>query len=114
MGINKGLYQGLIIVAAAVLTAKAGKITYNGHTESWYDLPMDRVIQKADAMIGVSDMYYIREDGVKMYGPWVIVAAHPSVPRYSFVDTSLGLGIILDRHEMPDKNLYDIATDWKE
>lgn len=114
MGINKGFYQGLIMAAAVVLTAKAGKITYNGHTESWYDLPMDRVIQKADAMIGVSDMYYIREDGVKMYGPWVIVAAHPSVTRYTIVQTSLGEGIVLDRHTCQDAELIDIATDWKE
>ncbi|MBQ1295606.1 MAG: hypothetical protein IIY21_16290 [Clostridiales bacterium] len=111
---KNNVIRGITTLLTIILTASLGRITFNGHTETWYDLPMDRVIQEADAMIGVSDMYYIREDGVKMYGPWVIVASHPSVPRYSFVDTSLGLGIVLDRHEMPDKNLYDIATDWKE
>ena len=114
MGINKGLYQGLIMIAAAVLTARAGKITYNGHTESWYDLPMQKVIERSDAATGLSDMYWIRGDGVRMYGQWVIVAAHPSVTRYSLVETSLGTGIVLDRHTVPDANLYDIATDWKE
>ena len=104
----------LTILTAVVLTAGLGRITYGNHTETWYDLPMDRVIQKADAMIGVSDMYYIREDGVKMYGPWVIVAAHPSVTRYTIVQTSLGEGIVLDRHTCQDVELIDIATDWKE
>ncbi len=109
------LIRGIITLFAIILTARAGKITYNGHTESWYDLPMQKVIERSDAATGLSDMYWIREeDGVKMYGPWVIVAAHPSVTRYSFVETSLGTGIVLDRHTVPDVNLYDIATDWKE
>ena len=103
-----------ITLLTIILTASLGRITFNGHTETWYDLPMDRVIQTADAMIGVSDMYYIREDGVKMYGPWVIVAAHPSVTRYTIVQTSLGEGIVLDRHTCQDAELIDIATDWKE
>ena len=105
---NKG------ILLAIVLTATLGRIQYGNHVETWYDLPMDNVIEHADADLGVSGMYSIREDGVKCYGPWVIVASHPSIPRYSFVETSLGQGIVLDRHEMPDKDVYDIATDWKE
>lgn len=109
------LIRGIITLFAIILTARAGKITYNGHTESWYDLPMQKVIERSDEATGLSDMYWIREeDGVKMYGPWVIVAAHPSVTRYSLVETSLGTGIVLDRHTVPDVNLYDIATDWKE
>ena len=106
--------RGIALLVAVVLTAKLGKIEYAGHTETWYDLPMNKVVERTDEATGLTDMYWIRSDGTKMYGEWVIVASHPSVPRYSFVDTSLGLGIILDRHEMPDKNLYDIATDWKE
>lgn len=101
------------ILLTIILTASLGRISYNGHTETWYDLPMDRVVANAQAA-GIPCEYSVREDGVKCFGEWVIVASHPSVPRYSFVDTSLGLGIILDRHETPDKNLYDIATDWKE
>ena len=105
---NKG------IVLAIVLTATLGRIQYGNHTETWYDLSMTNIVERTDADLGVSGMYSIREDGVKCYGPWVIVASHPSIPRYSFVETSLGQGIVLDRHEMPDKDLYDIATDWKE
>ena len=25
-----------------ILTATLGRITYSGHTETWYDLPMDK------------------------------------------------------------------------
>lgn len=105
---NKG------IILAIVLTVALGRIQYGNHVETWYDLPMGKVIERADVDLGVSGMYSIREDGAKCYGPWVIVASHPSIPRYSFVETSLGQGIILDRHEMPAEDLYDIATTWKE
>ena len=47
-----------------------------------------------------------------MFGPWVICAAHPSVTRYTQIETSLGPGIILDYHTVKDKTLIDIATNW--
>ena len=62
--------------------------------------------------MGIPCDYWEREDGCKMFGPWIIVAAHPSVTRYTFVETSLGTGIVLDRHCVNDPNLYDIATTW--
>ena len=105
---NRTLFTTLI---AVVLTASLGKIQYNGHTETWYDLPMENVIQRSQAM-GIPAEYWVRDDGVKMFGQWVIVAAHPSKIRYSMVDTSLGEGIILDTHEMNDTELIDIATTW--
>lgn len=105
------LIRGMITLLTVVLTAKAGRITFNGHTETWYDKPMNRVVGRAQ-MIGIPADYWIRDDGVKMFGPWVIVAAHPSKTRYTFVDTSLGQGIILDFHCSPDTELYDIATSW--
>lgn len=74
---------------------------------------MTRVVARTDAALGVSDMYWIRDDGCKMYGPWIIVAAHPSVPRYSFVDLSLGTGIVLDTQTTGNPDLYDIAVDWR-
>lgn len=112
MRINKGIYQLIIMAAAVILTAKAGKIAYNGHIETWYDKPMARVVQRAQNM-GIPAEYWEREDGCKMFGPWVIVAAHPSKVRYTFVETSLGKGIILDYHTCEDENLIDIATNWK-
>ena len=112
----RGSIKSLLIgLTALMLTPKGGVFTNEaGYKETWYNLKMDKVVSRTDQALGMTDLYWVREDGVKMYGPWVIVAAHPSIPRYSFVETSLGPGIILDRHEMPDKDLYDIATDWKE
>lgn len=104
--------RGLLLLAV-VLTARLGTIQYAGHTETWYNLPMDNVIARADSMIGIPDLYHIDDRGVKMYGPWVIVAAHPSKTRYTRVQTSLGEGIILDYHTSKNPELYDIAVNWK-
>jgi len=99
------------ILTAVILTAGLGKIEYQGHTETWYNLPINNVVRRAQNM-GIPCEYWVRDDGVKCFGPWVIVAAHPSKVRYSMVQTSLGEGIILDVHEKPDEDLIDIAVAW--
>ncbi len=96
---------------AIILTATLGRITYNGHTETWYNLPMDKCVKRAQNM-GIPCEYWVDDRGIKRFGQWVIVAAHPSKTRYTFVDTSLGQGIILDCHCSSDTELYDIATSW--
>lgn len=105
------IIRGLGVLLAVVLTARMGTIDYDGHKETWYDLPMDKVVQRAKNM-GIPTDMWVRDDGVKMFGNWVIVAAHKSKVRYTFIETSLGRGIILDYHECSDENLYDIATTW--
>ena len=98
---------------AVVLTAKMGRIAFNNHTETWYNLRMNKVIERADAYYGLSDVYAVREDGVKTYNDFVICAADWSVYPYgSLIETSLGTGIVLDAHTAKDKNLVDIATSW--
>ena len=99
----------LMILATVILTAGLGRITYGNHVETWYDLPMNKVIQRSQDA-GIPCEYWIDERGVKMFGQWVIVAAHPSKTRYTRVQTSLGEGIILDFHTTQDTELYDIAT----
>ena len=100
------------ILLAAVLTAKIGTIQYDGHKETWYNLDMSRIIRQTDEATGLEGMYNIREDGVKCYGEFVIVAADLNVhPRYSFIDTSLGMGVVLDSHTT-DSETIDIATTW--
>ena len=105
----KTVISKLLIVA--VLTAGLGKVTYQGHTETWYNLNMNNVVQRAQNM-GIPCEYWVDDRGVKYFGPWIIVAAHQSKIRYTRVQTSLGEGIILDTHEMPDEELIDIATEW--
>ena len=101
----------LMILATVILTAGLGRITYGNHVETWYDLPMNKVIQRSQDA-GIPCEYWVDDRGVKMFGQWVIVAAHPSKTRYTRVQTSLGEGIILDFHTTPDTELYDIATSW--
>lgn len=109
---NKGI-RIITALLSIVLTARIGKVQYDGHIETWYDLDMANVVARSDRDLGVSDLYWIRDDGCKMYGPWIILASHESVDRYSLVETSLGTGIVLDRHTTGDPNLYDIAVDWR-
>lgn len=100
------------LLAMTVLTAVKGVNNFCGHTEKYYNLPMRKVVKRAQDM-GIPCEYWVREDGVKMFGPWVICAAHPSVTRYTRIDTSLGPGIVLDYHTVySDKTLIDIATNW--
>lgn len=108
---NKG-YRYLMISAAVILTAKLGRIPFNGHIETWYNLPMTKVVERTDEQLGLSDMYWIRDDGCKMYGPWIIVAADPSVTRYTIVETSRGTGIVLDTQTTGDADIFDLAVEW--
>lgn len=96
------------------LTAYGGVNYYDGHKETYYNLNMSQVVANAQAQ-GIEGEYWVREDGVKMYGDYVIVAANlNSHPRGSLVETSLGTGIVLDTGGFASYNSeqYDIATDW--
>lgn len=96
------------------LTPSGG--VYYGPTgkETYYNLNMSGVISNAQAQ-GIQGEYWVREDGVKMYGDYVIVAANLDThPRGSTVETSLGTGIVLDTggFAASDPNQVDIAVDW--
>ena len=98
-----------------VLTKQKG-VNYNdnGNKETYYNLPMNGVINNAKAQ-GIEGEYWVREDGVKMYGDYVIVAANlDNYPRGSLVETSLGTGIVLDTGEFAVNNpeQFDIAVGW--
>lgn len=95
------------------LTRRLGRVTGVSEVETWYNLPMDRVIENMRKR-GYSDSdypYYIRNDGVKMFGDFVIVAADlDKYPRGSVVYTTLGQGMVLDTGE--ELNGFDIAVNW--
>ena len=82
------------------------------HRETYYDLPMNRVIQAC----GVSSTYSIRSDGAKVdQDGYVLIAANlRSYPRCSVVETSLGPGKVYDTGGFAVKHPYgfDLATDW--
>ena len=103
------------LAVAVVLTAKLGRVQFNGHDETFYNLNMSRIVEKADAYYGLSDVYAVREDGVKTYNGLVIVAANFEVHPYgSIVETSRGTGIVLDTGDFAKKEptLIDIAVTW--
>ena len=103
----------IIGVLATILTAKIGTINYAGHVETWYNLKMNKVVERADNFYGLSDVYGVREDGVKTYNGFVILAADKSVPYGTVVETSRGIGLVLDYHTIKNgENTFDLATSW--
>ena len=62
--------------------------------------------------LGNSDEYWIRSDGCKMLGDYIMCAANLSIyPRGSLVETSLGTAIVVDTGYL-DSNQIDIAVSW--
>lgn len=82
--------------------------------ETYYNLNMSGIIQIMRRM-GNNDPYWVREDGCKMLGNYIMVAADLNIrPRGSIVETSLGLGIVCDTGSFIYSNPYqlDIAVTW--
>lgn len=83
--------------------------------ETYYNLPMEGVV-KIMTDLGFPGEYWVREDGVKMLGDFVMIATNLDVrPRGSLVPTSMGMGLVCDTGTFAETNPYqiDIAVDWK-
>lgn len=89
-----------------VLTPSSGVNWFNGRKETYYNLNMSGVVANAKNM-GIEGDYWVRGDGVKMYGGYVIVAAQ--MDKGTIIDTSLGAGIVLD---WCPAGTIDIAVSW--
>lgn len=99
---------------ANALTASGGVYYGPNGKETYYNLNMSGVVDIMRGM-GNNDNYWVREDGAKMLGDYVIVAADLNkYPRGSIVDTSLGQGIVCDTGSFTQNSdtQLDIATDW--
>ena len=97
-----------------VLTASAGTINGPSGKETYYNLNMSGVVSIMRSL-GNTDEYWVRDDGAKMLGNYVMVAANLNVhPRGSIVETSLGLGIVCDTGGFASGNStqLDIAVSW--
>ena len=82
--------------------------------ESYYNLDMSLVVANMHAM-GFAGEYWVRDDGVKMFGPYIMCAANLSVhPRGSLVESSLGTCIVCDTGSFAyrNPNMLDIAVSW--
>ena len=95
----------------------------SGGKESFYDADSFNPVGMANVVQTMRDLgydeinypYYIREDGVRMLGNYVMVAANLEVhPRGSIVETTLGQGIVCDTGSFAKSNVrqLDIATNW--
>lgn len=103
--------RAVTILSCYILTAHLGRITYLGHQETYYNLRMNRVVNNANNL-GIPSPYWVREDGCKMYGNYIIVAADYNYHPYgSLVVTSRGVGIVLDTGTFKG-DIIDIATSW--
>ena len=95
---------------------KSGGVYYGpSGKETYYNLDMNGVVSNAQNM-GIEGEYWVREDGCKMYGDYIICAADLNVhPRGSLVESSLGTCIVLDTGGFTTNGsgvALDIAVDW--
>lgn len=99
-----------------VLNSTIGTVQGPSGKETFYNLDMSLVVQYAkDA--GIAGEYWVRDDGAKMLGDYILCACDISGKtheRYDIVQTSLGLGICADTGEFvqDNPNQIDIATAW--
>lgn len=106
-------------VDAAHLTASGGVFYGPSGKEKWYSADMSRVelIMRDLGYPEDSYLYHVREDGVKMFGPYVMIAADTTVrPKGTILDTSVGEAMVVDHCVEAEKvsGLIDIATTWGE
>lgn len=100
-----------------VLTKSKGIIMGPSGKETYYNLNMSSIV-KIMRNLGFSEEdypYWVRDDGVKMLGNYVMVAASFDIrPRGSLVESSLGTAIVCDTGSFSKKNptQLDIAVTW--
>ena len=102
------------ITGDGTLTASKGVNYGPSGKETYYNLNMSGVVDIMQSM-GYNAQYWVREDGVKMYGDYVMVAADLNThPRGSLVESSLGTAIVVDTggFASSNPNQLDIATAW--
>ncbi len=99
------------------LTAYAGVYQGPSGRETYYNLNMSLVVSYM-RNLGYSEEeypYWVREDGCKMLGNYIIVAANLSTrPKGTILETSLGTAIVCDTGSFVSNypNGIDIAVNW--
>lgn len=106
------MIKKLTILLAVVLTARLGTVQFNGHRETYYNLDMHNICNNA-VIHDIPGYYWVRPDGCKCWGEYIICAAdYNKHPYGSLVETSLGMARVLDTGSFKDRSTIDIATVW--
>ena len=102
----------------AVLTKSKGVIIGPSGKETYYNLDMSKIVS-AMRSLGFSEAdypYWVRADGVKMLGDYVMIAANYSIrPKGTIIESSLGYAIVCDTGSFVNNNptQIDIAVTWR-
>ena len=97
-----------------VLSRGNGSVHGPSGKETYYNLNMSGVVNIMRRM-GNTDEYWVRDDGCKMLGNYIMCAANLRVhPRGSLVESSLGTCIVCDTGGFArgNSNQLDIAVTW--
>ena len=97
-----------------VLSRGRGSVMGPSGKETYYNLNMSGVVNIMRRM-GNMDEYWVRDDGCKMLGDYIMCAANLGVhPRGSLVECSLGTCIVCDTGGFASGNPHqlDIAVTW--
>lgn len=99
------------------ITAESGVFYGVSGKETYYNLPMGNCINyMRDMGYDVEEYpYWIRPDGAKMLGEYVMCAAElSSRPKGTILETSLGMAIVVDTGAFAKSNptQIDLCTDW--
>ena len=110
----KNISKKHLLPSGPHLTRQSGVVNGPSGKETYYNLNMSgvvRILQRS----GIDGYFWVRSDGVKMWGDYVMCAADLSIrPRGSLVNTSLGKGIVVDTGTFIYSNRaqLDIAVTW--
>lgn len=97
------------------LNSKNGTVSGPSGKETYYNLPMGGCIRLMEAL-GYYAEYWVRSDGCKMYGDYIMIAADTSrYPKGTILETSLGTGMVCDHCESAavySGTWIDVAVTW--
>lgn len=110
-------YQFPTTWEGTVLSKSKGSIMGPSGRETYYNLNMKNCIKnmRKRGYTLRAYPYWIRDDGAKMLGPYVMIAANWKIrPLGSIVETSLGWGIVVDTGTFVETypEGIDIAVTW--
>lgn len=97
-----------------ILNRVNGTVKGPSGKETYYNLNMSKVVSIM-RNLGYDYEYWVRDDGVKMLGEYIMCAANLKIrPKGTILETSLGTAIVCDTGGFAKSNPHqiDIAVNW--